>query len=413
LVSSFPSITEVEILNQITGLLDAGHDVRIFARWGSAAGPVHPEIEEYGLLGRVTYFGMPSIRPRRLARGAALAIKNLPRSPMKVLRPLNVFKYGVTSLTLTPLFASLHFPEEEFDVVHCHFGPNGVIGSFLRDQGIRGKLIASFHGHDAGSYPAVAGKNVYRGLFSNADALTANTEFLKERMVELGCEADKVLIIPSAIMVDRLKYRPRTIEGGRPIRLLSVGRLVEKKGFAYSIRAFADLVGRFENVEYKIVGEGPLRNELTGLVEELGIGDKVKFMGAIGWDRMPDLYDEADIFVLASVTSARQDHEGQVLTVQEAQAAGMPVVSTLHNGIPEGVRDGISGFLVPERDVGALANRLAQLVEHPERWPEIGRAGRDFVVHRYDRMVITHRLIGIYEALLSGEEERLKGFHSY
>lgn len=413
MVSSFPAITEVGVLNQITGLLDAGHDVRIYARSGSSAGPVHPDVEAYGLLERVSYFNIPTNKPRRLARGIALAARNLPVSPSRVLKSLDFFKYGTTALTLAPLFASIHRPEEDFDIVHCHFGPNGVIGSFLRDQGMRGKLLASFHGHDAGSYPAVAGRSVYRRLFANADALTANTAFLRERVVELGCRRSKILIIPSAIRADRLNYRPRTVQPGRPVRLLSVGRLVEKKGYEYAIRAFASLAREFDSLEYMIVGEGPLHGRLAGLASELGVADRVEFMGAFGQDRMPGLYDSAHIFVLASVTSGRGDHEGQALVLQEAQAAGLPVVSTLHNGIPEGVLDGVSGFLVPERDAGALADRLADLLRHPELWPELGRAGRDFVTNRYDNPVITRRLVGIYEALLTGSDDRLESFRSY
>jgi colanic acid/amylovoran biosynthesis glycosyltransferase len=113
------------------------------------------------------------------------------------------------------------------------------------------------------------------------------------------------------------------------------------------------------------------------------------------------LFQEADIFVLTSVKATDGDMEGQGLVLQEAQAVGLPVLSTLHNGIPEGVIDGKSGFLVPERDVDALTERLQYLIEHPELWPEMGRCGRKFVEVKYDIKMLNSKLVRIYDALLT------------
>ena len=148
------------------------------------------------------------------------------------------------------------------------------------------------------------------------------------------------------------------------------------------------------------MGEGVLRPSLENLIAELGISNKVKLVGWKTHDELHKLYADSHIFILSSVTASDGDKEGQGLVLQEAQAMGLPVLSTLHNGIPDGVLDGKSGFLVPERDVDALAEKLNYLVEHPEVWSEMGLAGRKFVEQNYDINKLNDKLVQIYQDLL-------------
>ena len=128
-------------------------------------------------------------------------------------------------------------------------------------------------------------------------------------------------------------------------------------------------------------------------------------MGFKTHDELQQLYADAHIFILSSVTSADGDKEGQGLVLQEAQAMGLPVLSTLHNGIPDGVLDGESGFLVPERDVDALAQKLNYLIEHPELWSEMGKAGRAFVEENFNIDKLNDRLVEIFQSLLHPETD--------
>ena len=117
-------------------------------------------------------------------------------------------------------------------------------------------------------------------------------------------------------------------------------------------------------------------------------------------DEIIDFYYNAHIFILASVTAANGDQEGQGLVLQEAQATGLPVLSTIHNGIPDGVLDGTSGFLVAEKDVDALAAKLNYLIENPRSRIEMGKAGRKFIENYYDNKKITEQLIKLYQQIL-------------
>lgn len=184
------------------------------------------------------------------------------------------------------------------------------------------------------------------------------------------------------------------------MKIITIARLVEKKGIEYAIKAIAKVAENHPNIIYNIAGDGPLRESLEKLILDLKISDNVKLLGWMTQEQVRQLYVDSHIFVLPSVTAATGDREGQALVLQEAQAMGLPVVSTLHNGIPEGVLEGKSGFLVPERDVDALAEKIGYLVENPEIWTQMGQHGRKFVEERYDIKQLNKQLVEMYEKLL-------------
>jgi len=215
------------------------------------------------------------------------------------------------------------------------------------------------------------------------------------------------------LRIEKFKFSSKNIQSGELIKILTIARLVEKKGHRYVIEALARIIPKYKNIIYIIAGDGPLRRDLEMLALERGIKANVKFLGAVGEEEVIKLYQEAHIFVLTSVTASNQDREGQALVLQEAQACGLPVVSTYHNGVPEGIVDGKSGFLVPEKDVEALAERLEYLIQHPELWPQLGREGRKFVEERYDIRRLTQRLVKIYKALIEDNKEDLQNLVDY
>jgi len=202
--------------------------------------------------------------------------------------------------------------------------------------------------------------------------------------------------------LERFAFAPRTLAPGEPVRLLTTARLVEKKGLEYSIRAVAQVAARYPGLRYKIVGDGRQREQLQQLIGALGASEWIELCGWKSQDEVRQLYAEAHLFVLASVTAANGDEEGQGLVLQEAQAMGLPVVCTRHNGFPEGMLEGESGLLVPERDVDALAGAIAGLIERPERWPALGRAGRGHVEAHFDNARLNDNLIDIYQRVIEG-----------
>jgi colanic acid/amylovoran biosynthesis glycosyltransferase len=152
-----------------------------------------------------------------------------------------------------------------------------------------------------------------------------------------------------------------------------------------------------------VFGDGPLRERLGMLAADLGIADRVAFEGRQGQEGVREGLARSDVLVAASVTAADGDEEGIPNVLKEAMASGMPVLGTRHAGIPELVEDGVSGWLVPERNEPALAEALVRLASEPERWAAMGRAGRAKIEREYDIDRLNDRFAGMLGTLIRPE----------
>ena len=405
IVGGFPTLSETFILNQITELLDLGHDVEIFAQSNPKDKKVHPDVEKYRLMDRVHYFAMPQNKIKRILKAMFLIIKNFHKAPLKILKSLNVFKYGKTALSLKLLYLLIPFLDKKFDILYCHFGTNGILGTYLKEIGINGKLVTTFHGYDMSSFIISNGNNVYKKLFLNGDLFLPISDYWKKKLIRLGCNEKKIIVHRMGINLEKFKFSERRKQFGESIKILAMGRLVEKKGHEYTIQAIAKIIKKYKNLEYIIAGGGPFRSKLENLISELGIKSYIKFLGAVEQNEVLKLYQQAHIFILPSITASNGDQEGIPVVLMEAQATGLSIISTYHTGIPEVIVDGKSGFLVPEGDADALADRLEYLIEHPEIWPDMGRYGRKYVEEKYDIKKLNQQLVKIYQNLISGKYE--------
>ncbi len=401
IVRVFPKLSETFILNQITGLIDLGHEVDIFARSNPREEKVHRVVEEYQLMARTRYFLDPRRRWACLPGAALLLVRNFHKDPGKIIRSFLVarrFKFH-------PLGAwqyVLPFLGKSYDIIHCHFGPMGFVGTFLKELGVKGKVAVAFYGYDLSPF-ILGNKSTYDDLFRRGDLMMPLSNLFREKLIALGCRESKVVVHRCGVNMAKFTFSERRFEDGGEINLLTVARLAEKKGVEYSLQAVARLLPKYPNLFYRIAGDGPLQPELEALVRQLGLEKVVAFLGPVERKEVERLMMASHIFILSSVAARNGDEEGIPVTLQEALASGMPVLSSFHSGIPELVINGVSGFLVPERDVDALAERLDYLIQHPELWPEMGRAGRRFVEENYDVRKLNERLVEIYQGLV---EER-------
>jgi colanic acid/amylovoran biosynthesis glycosyltransferase len=409
LVNQFPTLSETFILSQITGLIDRGHSVHIFADQPRKDPTVHQDVTSYGLMQHVSYYNGYRVTPkqphRRLASAAALVAGQGPRHPGPVAAALNVARYGKQAASLRMLHHVAPFLKGgPYDVVHCHFGTSGVIGAALQRMGaIKAPLITTFYGHDISSYVRSRGPDVYNELFRRGALFTHISAYQRDKLLAVGSPPERTTLHRIGVDIGRFAFAPRTLAPGEPVRLMTTARLVEKKGLEYSIRAVARVAAQHPNIRYRIVGDGKLREQLQALIDELGMAGTIELLGWRSQDEVRELYAQSHLFVLASVTASNGDEEGQGLVLQEAQAMGLPVVCTRHNGFPEGLVEGESGLLVPERDVEALADAIASLVARPERWAAMGQAGRAHVEAHFDNNKLNDRLVEIYQAVVAGK----------
>lgn len=395
IVGGFPALSETFILNQITGLLDLGFDVSIFANYNPEEPKTHPDVDKYSLMERVHYINeIPKNKINRLLRSLSLTIPNFHRNPGSILKSLNVFRYGRKALSLTLLYPIIPFLE--MDIIHCHFGYNAIFGSFLKKFGVKAPLITTFHGYDLSAFILDKGENVYDDVFFFGDLFLPISEYWRRKLVRMKVDEQKILVHRMGIELEKFQYQERRLHPGETLKILTVGRMFEKKGHEYAIKGVAQLIKKQRDVMYTIAGDGPLRDTLKNLVSDLNIEEKVKFVGFVQQDEVVDLFKDAHIFLLPSVTAMAGDQEGIPVVLMEAQAVGLPIVSTYHSGIPELVEDGGSGFLVPEKDVVQLAEKLFYLTEHPQLLSKMGTRGRRIVEEKFNIKKLNRQLADIF-----------------
>lgn len=400
-LEEFPSLSETFILAQITGVLDRGQDVQIFAGSRGDEALVHPDVERYGLLGRTSY-------PIRLGgRGAIGRLSGVSEAwrrlgPAATARTLDVLRFGRDAASLRLAAAAAGIPSPDgYDVVHCHFGPSGILGEKLRSAGVlRGRLVTTFYGYDVSGFVRRRGARCYRRLFARGDLFLALSETMRTRLIELGCPRQRTRVHHLGVRCREFPFRPRQRDEGQPLRLISVARLAEKKGLEYAIRAVARLTALGLDVQLEIIGDGPLRHSLEDLVKDLDLEPQVSLLG---WKAQPEVRRhllEAHILLAPSVTAASGDQEGTPTVLLEAMATGLPIVATRHGGISEQVTDGVHGYLVAERDVDALTASLERLASRPQLCAEMGRHGRQRVEEAFDSDTLNERLVALYRELL-------------
>lgn len=398
IVGSFPKISETFILNQITGLIDQGHNVTIIADENPKDKKTHKKVIEYNLLEKTIYANIPKNKGLRLIGAFPIIAKLLLQRKFRILQTLNFFKYGRSALSLVLFYKTARIVNTKYDIAHCHFGHNGFFGSFLKDLGIAQKIVVTFHGYDAHMYPRDQGIKVYHKLFPNTDLVTCNTTFTKNKVVKLGCNPSKIRILPVGLDTRRFN-EVKKIQNHGEIRILTIGRLVEKKGHKYSLLALSKLPKGIR-FKYTIVGDGPLREYLTKLTNDLNLQDKVKFLGERTQEEIIKFYGRTDIFLLSAVQAKNGDMEGQALVLQEAQYCKIPIISTFHNGIPEGVIDEQTGYLVKEKDTKGIRDKLLYLIQNPKKRKIMGLQGRRFVQQRYEIGQLNKQLIQLYEEVI-------------
>lgn len=385
-VGAFPEISSTFILDQVTGLLDLGHDVHVFAR-KPPPGPVHADVARYRLAERTHYWAASREAALQFLPRALRTVRQRPMRRAGVLaRSLDPFRHGPNALLGRSLLQTITMLSEgPFDVVLAQFGVNGRVALKLRETGAFDAPIATtWLGYDLSQILRTKGPHFYEDLLARGDLMLPLSRHFRDRLRTLGCADDKLRVHPVGIHLDAFPFAPRAPCPGEPTRIVTVCRLVEKKGIEFALRALAQVRGRGIPFVYDIVGDGPLRSRIEQLRADLGLTEQVVMHGTKTRDQVAEILGRSHVFLSPSVTARNGDEEGVPAAIKEAMAAGLPVVSTTHAAIPELITDGVSGLLVPEWDVHQLSAKLAHLLTSPEIWSPMTRAAREVVERTCD-----------------------------
>ena len=200
----------------------------------------------------------------------------------------------------------------------------------------------------------------------------------------MGCDAGKIRLHRTGIPLGQIPFTARVTPPDGAWRCVQACRLIEKKGLATSLRAFAEFVREFPNATFTIAGEGSQLDALRALVDELGIGSRVSFAGFLSQEKLHTLFAASHFFLHPSELTGEGDQEGVPNAMLEAMAGGLPALATMHGGIPDAVENGVSGVLVAERDHAALAGAMSRLAREPALFNAMSGAARARVSEQFD-----------------------------
>ncbi len=288
-------------------------------------------------------------------------------------------------------------PEEkrEHDIVY--YTTHYAVHRFkkLRDE-LTGKVVVGFHGarNDFVILPDEAMRSTY---FKDADYILTACRYAREKLIERGCDPEKVLFLPVGVNCEKFAFTPKEYDLQKPFRIISVARLVDIKGIEYGIKAVARLIRKGYKIEYRISGNGPLLYSLQKLARQLEVTEHVTFLGFQSHDNVVKEFAKAHCCIQPSVRCSNVFPESLPTVLKESMASGVVAVSSQgHGGIPELIEDGENGFLVVERDPEALADVIEYQLLHYQDSKDVLLAARKKVVAEYEMKKTNKQLVEFF-----------------
>ena len=294
------------------------------------------------------------------------------------------FKASLHRYFLNPakrVYLKNFFKTNDINLVLAEYGVtgSGVLGT-CQDLDI--PLVVHFHGYDAYSREVLDRySQAYKKMFAYSSALVAVSKHMVDQLVKLGAPREKVFCNPCG--VDVTKFNQFSLPTA-PLQILAVGRFVEKKAPYLTILAFKKVLERLPEAKLVMVGGGLLHDVCQKITESLHIEHAVILKGVMNHEQVSELMQQSRIFVQHSLIPASGDSEGSPVGVIEAGASGLPVVSTVHGGIPDIVIHGKTGFLVDQGDIDGMSEYMYRLLINPELAIEMGKRARDHINENFN-----------------------------
>lgn len=406
IAATFPSLIQPWLVNQLVQVIKNGGTNTVVARRAEAS-VYSSDIDRYDLMSR--YQLIPSDHLG--------LVKSLLSSFTSVSGVMSFFS-GLRKFPRILAKSELSISEKLFSVFLLPVIGNGDVNLIHSHSEMAGNrfipivyalnipLVITFHGlPPVGVNPIT--REQRRRYTEAASVILVNTGFAKRQYQSLGVDGGKIEILPQGTNLIDFPFRIRPFPCDGVVCILTVGRFHPDKGQKYAIEAVASLITQGLKIKYRLVGNGPERNALEALCEDLGISPYVEFYSGLSDQELREMYSNSHIFILPSLKSEDGFHEEtQGVVLQEAQAVGLIIIATKTGGIPECIDDGVSGFLVDDRSSSAIAQKLTDVISRPDSWAEYQLAGRSWVEKHYDIDVIGAKINLVYRTLISSREAR-------
>lgn len=395
LTKRFPRLSETFILDEILGLESAGIPLRLFAIADPGEAVIQTDVSRVaspvGYLHTGRGRGAAARDQLRFLRSHGILLRQRPMRWCAVVAHIARSRRHVSTVRHFLEAGALAVELEQAGATHVHaafaHGPASVAHFVHLLTG----MPFSFAAHAKDLYlssPDILARKVAASSFVLVCSSSAAAELT--RVVEshwdpaVRAQAGRILLAPHGVDTDRFVPGPQPSSPG-PLRILTVGRLVPKKGFSVLLDALAELMAAGIDFECRIVGGGPLKTELSEQSDRLGLTPKVSFSGALPQSGIVAHYQWASTFVQASVITPDGDRDGIPNSVMEAMASGLAVLASAVAGIPEVVHHRSTGLLVPPGDAAALAAALRGLGSDPALRLALGSQARRYAVEHLSR----------------------------
>jgi glycosyltransferase involved in cell wall biosynthesis len=323
----------------------------------------------------------------------------------------NLAKVQIPFLLISEIIYTLKIiRKENIEVIHSHWIiPNGFIGAICkRFFGI--PHVTTAH---AGDVFIIQKSGILRmvGSFvlSNAELITANSEFTKKSILSINNSvAHQIQIIPMGVDEYRFckKERDRTDSSNSAHIILSIGRIVEKKGLKYLIMAMQEVIKKYPGVILFIGGDGPEKEELIQLCFKLDLEKNVIFLGFISAEKIAEMYASSDIFVLPSIETKDGDTEGLGVVLLEAMACGVPVIGSNIGGISDIIEDHKTGLLARPGDPDDIAKKVLLLLSDQELQTYLSRNAITLINKKFSWGIVSKQFFDAFQYLLKMERNR-------
>lgn len=312
-------------------------------------------------------------------------------------------KIQMPLLILSEFFAAHNIVKKDhIDMVHAHWMlPQGFVGVFLKKI-FKIPLLITVHGSDIFPLKNMLFKNLQNFVVKNANYITVNSKATqKELLSRFPQYATKIKVIPMGIDINL--FRKRNIKKPKKYAkskvLLFVGRLSDQKGLQYLIGSMPSILRRYPDTRLLVIGEGPYKIKLEENASNLGIEQKIEFLGSMPAADIAKYYNFADIFIIPSL-STKTGTEALGLSLLEAMASGCAVVGTNVGGIPFAIKDGYNGILVKQKSSNEISQAVIALLKDREKSKKLGKNAAELIRKDYSWERVSKDFIKLYKNLL-------------
>ncbi len=268
--------------------------------------------------------------------------------------------------------------QNRIQVVLAEYGPTGHRMVNICEA-LKVPLVVHFHGFDASIHKVIRDCGNYKEVFRYAKYVIVVSKVMERTLLEIGCPKEKLIYNVYGSQPEFFDVEPRFNKK----QLLSIGRFTDKKAPYYTLLAFKKILKKHPETILVMAGDGLLLNTCKNLVRYLKISSNVKFLGVIRPEKYRELLTESLAFIQHSITAQNGDMEGTPLAILEASSAGLPVISTIHAGISDVIKNNKTGYLCEEHDVLSMSKNMLKILNDISLAKKMGNAGKKHIQKNY------------------------------